>query len=102
MFASFNVSSTLPIEDSRRKQQVTRLSSQILFQKLGVSFKLPLAVATYMFDILFFFRRNESSLTYDGKPRLAIGFIRLSIITSKFIMVLQKLNYFVSFLKIIN
>jgi hypothetical protein len=102
MFASFNVSRTLPIEDSRRKQQVTRLSSQILFQKLGVSFKLPLAVATYMFDILFF-RRNESSLTYDGKPRLADGFIRLSIITcNKFIMVLQKLNYFVSFLKIIN
>jgi hypothetical protein len=62
MFASFKVSRTLSIEDSRRKEQVTRLSSQILFQKLGVSFKLPLALATDMFDILYFFRRNESSL----------------------------------------
>jgi hypothetical protein len=36
MFASFKVSRTLSIEDSRRKEQVTRLSSQILCQKLGV------------------------------------------------------------------
>ena len=77
--SKFLVLFPLKIQDA--SEQVTRLSSQILFQKLGVSFKLPLAVATDMFDILFFFRRNESSLTYDGKPRLASGIIRLSIIT---------------------